>query len=150
VPALALLGGLPMPIAVGTSLIVIAMKSFAGLAGFLGHTSIDWELGVLVSAFAVAGAVAGARLACRVAPERLRVAFGWFVISMALFMLGTEVPALFGARLAPELAVLGAVASTALLLLGRAWLRARRRPRPPDRGSTAPRVSGCELGETLE
>ena len=35
VPALALLGGLPMPIAVGTSLIVIAMKSFAGLAGYL-------------------------------------------------------------------------------------------------------------------
>ncbi len=35
VPALALLGGLPMPIAVGTSLIVIAMKSFAGLGGYL-------------------------------------------------------------------------------------------------------------------
>lgn len=35
VPALVLLGGLPMPIAVGTSLIVIAMKSFAGLAGYL-------------------------------------------------------------------------------------------------------------------
>ena len=33
VPALALLGGLPMPVAVGTSLVVIAMKSFAGLAG---------------------------------------------------------------------------------------------------------------------
>ncbi len=31
VPALALLGGLPMPVAVGTSLVVIAMKSFAGL-----------------------------------------------------------------------------------------------------------------------
>ena len=35
VPALALLGGLPMPVAVGTSLVVIAMKSFAGLAGYL-------------------------------------------------------------------------------------------------------------------
>lgn len=35
VPALALLGGLPMPVAVGTSLVVIAMKSMAGLGGYL-------------------------------------------------------------------------------------------------------------------
>jgi len=34
VPALALLGGLPMPIAVATSLLVVAMKSFAGFAGY--------------------------------------------------------------------------------------------------------------------
>ncbi len=40
VPALALLGGLPMPVAVGTSLLVIAMKSFAGLAGYLSSVSI--------------------------------------------------------------------------------------------------------------
>ena len=42
VPALALLGGLPMGVAVGTSLLVIAMKSFAGLAGYLATVSIDW------------------------------------------------------------------------------------------------------------
>ncbi|HEX5771105.1 MAG TPA: sulfite exporter TauE/SafE family protein, partial [Nocardioidaceae bacterium] len=35
VPALALLGGLPMAVAVGTSLLVIAMKSLGGLAGYL-------------------------------------------------------------------------------------------------------------------
>src|SRR5690625_2501363 len=44
VPALALLGGLPMPVAVGTSLVVIAMKSFAGLAGYLTSVSLDWAL----------------------------------------------------------------------------------------------------------
>lgn len=42
VPALALLGGLPMTVAVGTSLLVIAMKSFAGLAGYLAGVHIDW------------------------------------------------------------------------------------------------------------
>ncbi|MCA9644437.1 MAG: sulfite exporter TauE/SafE family protein, partial [Myxococcales bacterium] len=41
VPALALLGGLPMKEAVGTSLFVIALKSFAGAAGHLGHVEID-------------------------------------------------------------------------------------------------------------
>ncbi|WP_236833641.1 sulfite exporter TauE/SafE family protein, partial [Blastococcus sp. MG754427] len=44
VPALALLGGLPMGVAVGTSLLVIAMKSFAGLSGYLATVSIDWAL----------------------------------------------------------------------------------------------------------
>ena len=44
VPALALLGGLPMPVAVGTSLVVIAMKSFAGLGGYLASVHIDWGL----------------------------------------------------------------------------------------------------------
>ena len=44
VPALALLGGLPMAIAVGTSLVVIAMKSFAGLAGYLTTVELDWGI----------------------------------------------------------------------------------------------------------
>jgi uncharacterized membrane protein YfcA len=43
VPALVLLGALPMSAAVGTSLVVIAMQSFAGLAGHLAGTSIDWR-----------------------------------------------------------------------------------------------------------
>lgn len=60
VPALALLGGLPMPIAVGTSLVVIAMKSFAGLAGYLSSVQIDWALAGAVTAAALVGALVGA------------------------------------------------------------------------------------------
>ena len=56
VPALALLGGLPMPVAVGTSLVVIAMKSFAGLGGYLSSVQIDWALAFAVTAAAVVGA----------------------------------------------------------------------------------------------
>ena len=49
---LAVLGGvgsiltvlLPMPIAVGTSLVVIAMKSFAGFAGYLSSVQVDWTM----------------------------------------------------------------------------------------------------------
>ena len=55
VPALALLGGLPMPVAVGTSLIVIAMKSFAGLGGYLFSVRIDWSVALAVTAAAVVG-----------------------------------------------------------------------------------------------
>ncbi|SNR69873.1 sulfite exporter TauE/SafE family protein, partial [Blastococcus mobilis] len=55
VPALALLGGLPMGVAVGTSLLVIAMKSFAGLAGYLATVSIDWALTGAITVAAVVG-----------------------------------------------------------------------------------------------
>jgi uncharacterized membrane protein YfcA len=88
VPALVLLGGLPMPVAVGTSLLVIAMKSFAGLAGYLSSVSIDWGLAVAVTAMAVVGSVVGALLAGRVPQDHLRQAFGWFVLVMGVLVLG--------------------------------------------------------------
>ncbi|MFE1348745.1 sulfite exporter TauE/SafE family protein [Streptomyces sp. NPDC058757] len=87
VPALALLGGLPMGIAVGTSLLVIAMKSFAGLAGHLSGVTIDWGLALTVTAAAVLGSLAGARLAGRIPQDALRKAFGWFVVAMGVFVL---------------------------------------------------------------
>ncbi len=91
VPALALLGGLPMPIAVGTSLIVIAMKSFAGLGGYLSSVHIDWTVALAVTAAAVVGALIGARLTARVDPEALRKAFGWFVLAMSSVILAQEI-----------------------------------------------------------
>lgn len=91
VPALALLGGLPMPVAVGTSLIVIAMKSFAGLAGYLSSVQIDWGLALAVTAAAVVGALIGARLTAMIDPDALRKAFGWFVLGMSSVILAQEI-----------------------------------------------------------
>ncbi len=91
VPALALLGGLPMPIAVGTSLVVIAMKSYAGFAGYLSTVSIDWKLAGMVTAAAVVGALIGARLTALVNPDSLRQAFGWFVLLMSSIILAEEI-----------------------------------------------------------
>lgn len=90
VPALVLLGGLSMETAVGTSLVVIAMKSFAGLAGHLGHVDIDWRLTLAVTAMAVAGSILGGKLAGRIPPATLRRGFGVFVVVMAVFILGKE------------------------------------------------------------
>lgn len=96
VPALALLGGLPMSIAVGTSLVVIAMKSGAGLLGYLASTSVDWALAGGVTAMAVVGSVIGGRLADRVPEDKLRKGFGWFVAVMAAVMLVQEIRGLVG------------------------------------------------------
>lgn len=92
VPALALLGGLPMPVAVGTSLVVITMNSAAGLAGYLSSVSIDWPLAAALTLAAVAGSLLGGLLAGRVDPDRLRRSFGWFVLAMAAFVGLQEAP----------------------------------------------------------
>jgi uncharacterized membrane protein YfcA len=93
VPALALLGGLPMPVAVGTSLVVIAMKSFAGLAGYLSSVSIHWGLATAVAVAAVAGSLAGGKLAGRIPEDVLRRSFGWFVVATGTFVLAQQLPA---------------------------------------------------------
>lgn len=93
VPALALLGGLPMSIAVGTSLLVIAMKSLGGLAGYLSSVHLDWNLVIAVTVAAVVGSVVGGRLAGRIPEAALRKAFGWFVLVMGGFVLVQEAPA---------------------------------------------------------
>lgn len=91
VPALALLGGLPMPVAVGTSLVVIAMKSFAGLAGYLSSVHIDWTLAAAVTVAAVVGALVGARMTALINPDVLRKAFGWFVLAVSSVILAQEI-----------------------------------------------------------
>ncbi|MET8507752.1 sulfite exporter TauE/SafE family protein [Streptomyces sp. NPDC004787] len=113
VPALAILGGLPMGIAVGTSLLVIAMKSFAGLAGHLSGVTIDWGVAVTVTVAAVAGSLIGARLAGRIPQDALRKAFGWFVVVMGVFVLAQQVDAALWTRPATW-AVLGAALAAAV------------------------------------
>lgn len=112
VPALALLGGLPMPVAVGTSLLVIAMKSFAGLGGYLTSVSMDWPLVAAVTLAAIAGSLVGARLTSRVPEAALRKGFGYFVLLMGAFVLFQELPSPAGALVggAVALAVLAALA----------------------------------------
>ena len=90
VPALVLLGGLPMSAAVGTSLLVIAMKSFAGLGGYLTSVTLPWDLLLWVTGVAVVGALIGVPLMKRVPEKALKKGFGWFVLAMGLVILVRE------------------------------------------------------------
>ena len=90
VPALALLGGLSIEIAIGTSLLVIALNAAGGLVGYLAHIEIDWTLAALLSLAGGAGTLAGARFVGRVPRAQLRRAFGWFVIAAAALMVVTN------------------------------------------------------------
>lgn len=122
VPALALLGGLPMPIAVGTSLLVISMKSFAGLAGYMTSVSLDWPLVLAVTGAALVGALIGARLTSAVPEQALRKGFGVFVLVMGVFILYQELPSPWG------LAVVGVAVFLAVVAL--AYRRRTRSTQP--------------------
>lgn len=112
VPALALLGGLAMPAAVGTSLLVIAMKSFAGLTGYMASVSLDWPMVFMITGAAVVGSLFGALLTSRVPEAVLRQGFGVFVLAMGVLVLALELPSPFGLALA----VIGAILAGLVLL----------------------------------
>ena len=86
VPALALLGGLPMPTAVGTSLLVIAIKSVFGYVGHATHVEVDPLTAASLSSTAIIGSFAGGMVAPKVPASSLRQAFGIFVLVMAAYM----------------------------------------------------------------
>jgi hypothetical protein len=109
VPALALFGGLAMADAIGTSLLVIALQSLAGVAGHLAHVDVDWPPLAAVAGAAVAGSLVGARLGRHARPEGLRRAFGWLVLVTGAFLLTAQTPP-GAARTAAALASFGGIA----------------------------------------
>jgi len=95
VPTLTALAQLAIHDAIGTSLLVIAMNSAAGFAGAYA-ASIDLEQLAVIGCATVTGSLVGSLLAHRVSPGRLRLAFGWLLVGMGLFVLGREAPGLLG------------------------------------------------------
>jgi uncharacterized membrane protein YfcA len=87
VPALTLFAGLAMPVAVGTSLLVIAFNCAAGFVGHVHAEGVPIVPTILFTAMAIAGGVMGERLAGRTSPRRLRRAFGIFVILLGVYVL---------------------------------------------------------------
>jgi uncharacterized membrane protein YfcA len=88
IPALVLLAKLPMKQAVGTSLIIIASKSLLGFLGDLGRgAEIDWIFMLTFSAIAVVGIFSGAALSKKISGDKLKPAFGWFVLIMGIYII---------------------------------------------------------------
>jgi uncharacterized membrane protein YfcA len=96
VPALVLLGGLSMPAAVGTSLLIISMKSFTGLAGYLTSVSIDWVPVLMITGITVIGALIGTAFGKHVPEKALKKAFGYLVLAMGIVVFLQELPLAYG------------------------------------------------------
>ena len=87
VPALVVLGKVPMKEAVGTSLLVIAMKSAAGFAGYLGQVEVRWSYLALFTAVATVGSLGGTYLVRYVPQGALKKSFSVFLVVMGAFIL---------------------------------------------------------------
>ena len=90
IPALVVLAKLPMKQAVGTSLMIIAVKSLFGFLGDLGNQSIDWGFLALFCLLSIIGIYLGTYLSRFVSSAKLKPGFGWFVLIMGLFILAKE------------------------------------------------------------
>jgi uncharacterized membrane protein YfcA len=74
VPALVIVLGLPMWLAVGTSLVVIALNALWGVLAYLSLGGLDWGLTGLLVAGGLLGVQLGGRLAGRLPERALRTA----------------------------------------------------------------------------
>jgi uncharacterized membrane protein YfcA len=87
IPALVLLGGIPMKEAVGTSLLIIAFKSAIGFMEYLNHVTLDWQLMLTFTLAASIGMGAGVYLSRSIDGRHLQKGFGYFVLAVAVFVL---------------------------------------------------------------
>ncbi len=91
IPALVLLVRLPMKMAVGTSLLIIAANTLIGFWGGTADLLIDWPFLLKFTAFSVLGILLGTYLSRFIGGQKLKKAFGWFVLVMGVYIISREV-----------------------------------------------------------
>ena len=90
IPVLTNFVKLPMKLAVGTSLIIIAINSLIGFTGDLGKHNLNWTfLGTFIT-LALVGVLIGTSLSKRLDNQQLKPAFGWFTLLMGSWILIKE------------------------------------------------------------
>ena len=95
VPALVLFAGVSIRYAIGTSLFIIALNSFAGFAGEVQQFSvINWNFLIVFSLFSIAGIIAGEAVAQKLSSARLKALFGWFIIVLGFIIAVIELEVL--------------------------------------------------------
>lgn len=87
VPALVLLAHIPMKEAIGTSLLIITLKSFAGFMGYIGTVEIDWFFLLKFSSLAAIGIIIGSFCVRYISQEKLKKSFAIFLVIMGVFIL---------------------------------------------------------------
>jgi len=91
IPALVLFARLPMKLAVGTSLMIIAVKSLIGFIGDLqAGQNIDWQFLLTFSGMSLIGILIGGHLSNFISGKKLKKGFGWFVFVMAIYIIIKE------------------------------------------------------------
>lgn len=120
IPTLVLLGGLAMRLAVGTSLLIIAMNAFVGFlkhATVLGDYQVNWSLLALFIVLGSAGSFAGSFLGQKLPQHLLRKLFAVVLVALGIFILYQNIPNALGYSLNLETIAITVLFSFALLIV---------------------------------
>ena len=80
-----------MKMAIGTSLLIIAIKSLVGFTGDIqSGQPINWEFILIFSGVTITGILIGSFLSRFVHGQKLKGAFGVFVLVMGIFIILQE------------------------------------------------------------
>jgi uncharacterized membrane protein YfcA len=91
IPTLLFLTKTPMKMAVGTSLFIVAAQSLIGFLGDIGGNQIiDWNLLIIFTICSIFGIFIGSFISKKIAAEKLKTAFGWFVLAMGIYIITKE------------------------------------------------------------
>jgi uncharacterized membrane protein YfcA len=87
IPSLVLFARVPIKVAVGTSLVIIATNAFIGFLGDIpNQANIDWIFLFKFCAFSIIGIIIGSNFAKHIPAPRLKPLFGWFVLLMGCYI----------------------------------------------------------------
>ncbi|MGN8226241.1 sulfite exporter TauE/SafE family protein [Gracilimonas sp. BCB1] len=95
IPALVLIGGLSMRVAVGTSLLIITLKSILGFYKYIEVLAMEglemnWELIGVFSLIGIAGSFVGNKISQKVPQKQLKIGFGYFLMVMGAYIIYTN------------------------------------------------------------
>lgn len=91
IPSLVVLAKLDMKKAVGTSLLIIAINALIGFTGNIGTFPIEWNFLLIFSVITVTGIFIGSYLSNKISSEKLKPAFGYFLIFMSVYIFIKEI-----------------------------------------------------------
>ncbi len=91
IPALVILARIPMKLAVGTSLLIIAAKSLIGFYGDIkSNPNLDFHLMTYFTIASILGMFIGIYLTKKIDGTKLKTGFGWFVLVMGIYIVIKE------------------------------------------------------------
>ncbi|HXZ94593.1 MAG TPA: sulfite exporter TauE/SafE family protein, partial [Dehalococcoidia bacterium] len=78
--------GIPLKIAIGTSLLVILPTAISGAWRHNKKKAVRWKIALVLGSCALVGALVGATLAVHLTEETLKIGFGGLVLAVAIWM----------------------------------------------------------------
>jgi uncharacterized protein len=92
IPALIFFAALPMKKAIGTSLLIIAVNAIFGFIGdVLNHVELNYTLLTMFSTIAIVGIFIGTFLSKKIDGDKLKPAFGWFILVAGIYIIAKEI-----------------------------------------------------------